>query len=476
MMTAIRKVQIPSQLPPRPKGHRFLGILPGKRSWKLYFEEALKDVGNIAYCKYVGIPGCLVAHPDLIADVLVVNAQGYTGSNMLQRLLGDGLATSEGELWRHQRNLLLPLFSRERLPGYGPIITRHIDRLMSGWQSAEVHDIYRDMMALTLNVAAESFLGIQLDGRREILLENLNIVLDEFIVLANQCFLLPYWVPTRSHRAIRRAVKTIRAMVDDIVRDRREELAHGATGKTDLLTSLLEGQRSGAPISDDLICDEAVTFLLGGHETTAIGLAWVWHCLTLYPDVEQRLAETLDTELKGRPVRFEDLPRLTYLEQVVKESLRLFPPAWYATRRTERDVELGGYRVPKGRTVLMNIWAVHHDPRFYPEPEQFRPERWTAQFTKGLHKFAYLPFGIGARRCIGASFAEAETMLTVASIVQRFHVSAVPGTTVTPVAATTLRPGEGGVPVILRPRIVQPLPMLTTADWLLSKSRAVATA
>jgi cytochrome P450 len=152
---AIRKVQIPSQLPPRPKGHRFLGILSGKRSWKLYFEEALKDVGDIAYCKYVGKPGCLVAHPDLIADVLVVNAQGYTKSNMLQRLLGDRLATSEGELWRHQRNPLLPLLSRERLPGYGPIITRHIDRMMSCWPGAEVHDIDRDMMVLTLNVAAD---------------------------------------------------------------------------------------------------------------------------------------------------------------------------------------------------------------------------------------------------------------------------------------------------------------------------------
>lgn len=473
---AIRRVQIPRQLPPRPKGHRFLGILPGKRSWKLYFDEAVKDAGDIAYCKYVGIPGCVVAHPDLMADVLVVNAEGYTKSNMLRMLLGEGLATSEGELWRRQRNLLLPLFSRERLPQYGPIMTRHIDHLMSGWQGEEVHDIYRHMMELTLNVAAESFLGVQLDDRREVLLENLSIILDEFLVLARQCFLVPHWVPTRSHRAIHGAVKTIRAIVDEIISERREELGHGATGKPDLLSKLLEQQRSGAPLSDDLIRDEATTFLLGGHETTAIALAWVWHCLTQHPEVEQRLAEILDTELKGRPVRFEDLPRLTYLEQVVKESLRLFPPAWYATRRTERDVELGGYRVPKGRTVLMNIWAVHHDPRFYPEPEQFQPERWTAEFTKALHKFAYLPFGMGARRCIGALFAETETMLTVASIVQRFHVTAVPGTAVTPLAATTLRPGEGGVPVIVRPRVVPPPQVLTTADWLLDKSPAVATA
>jgi len=449
---AIRKVQVSTQLPPSPKGHRLLGFLPGRRDWVRTLGDILHEVGEVAYCKFVGFPGCLVGHPDLIADVLVVNAGSYTKSNMLSMLLGDGLATSEGELWRRQRNLLLPVFSRERLPEYGPIITRHIDRMMSTWKTDGIHDIYRDMMRLTLDVAAEAFLGTQLNGRQDALLENLGIVLDEFIVQADQCFLVPSWAPTRSNRAIRRAVKTIREILGEIIRERRAEIAGGATGK-DLLSVLLEAQHSGVDISDELVQDEATTFLLGGHETTAIGLAWVWHLLTQHPEVEERLAEHLDEELRGRPVRFEDLPRLTYLEQVVKESLRLYPPAWYATRRTDRDVELGGYRVPKGLTVVMDIWAVHHDPRFYPDPESFRPERWTAEFTKGLHKFAYLPFGIGARRCIGSLFAEAETLLAVASIVQRFHVKAAPGSAAAPLAATTLRPDAGGVPVSVQARV-----------------------
>jgi len=460
---AIRKVHLPTQLPPAPRGHRFLGLLPGKRDWVRCFQDALNDAGDVAYCKYVGMPACLVGHPDQIADVLVVNAQSYTKSNMLRLLLGDGLATSEGELWRRQRNLLLPLFSRERLPEYGPIITRHIDRMMSHWNDGGVHDIYRDMMRLTLDVAAESFLGVRLKDQREALLENLCTVLDEFVVQGNQCFLVPAWVPTRSHRAIHRAVKTIRVIVDEIIRDRRAEIRGGADGGTDLLSVLLRAQRSGVAISDELVRDEAATFLLGGHETTAIGLAWVWHLLTQHQDVERRLAEHLQTELHGRPVRFQDLPRLTYLEQVVKESLRLYPPAWYATRRTDRDVELGGYRVPKGVTVVMDIWAVHHDPRFYPDPEAFWPERWTEEFTRQLHKFAYLPFGIGARRCIGALFAEAETMLAVASIMQRFKVRAAPNSVVTPLAATTLRPGEGGVPMTIHARAR--LPVTVSAPW-----------
>jgi cytochrome P450 len=162
----IRKVHIPTQLPPSPKGHRWLGILPGRRDWVRSFGDVLREAGDVAYCRYVGFPACVVGHPDQIADVLVVNAASYTKSNMLRMLLGDGLATSEGELWRRQRNLLLPLFSRERLPEYGPIITRHIDRMMSTWKTDGIHDIYRDMMRLTLDVAAESFLGTQLNGRQ----------------------------------------------------------------------------------------------------------------------------------------------------------------------------------------------------------------------------------------------------------------------------------------------------------------------
>ena len=226
---SISKRQVHRQLPPSPKGHRFLGFLPGRRDWVRSLGDALSDVGDVACCKYVGRSACLVGHPDHIADVLVVNAQSYAKSNMLRMLLGDGLSTSEGELWR-QRDLLLPVFSRERRPEYGPIITRHIDCTMGAWKDDSIHAIYRDMMRLTLNVAAEAFLGTQLNGRQDALLKNLETILDEFIVQADQCFMVPPWVPTRSNRTIRRAVESILAIVEEIIRDRRAEIASASTG------------------------------------------------------------------------------------------------------------------------------------------------------------------------------------------------------------------------------------------------------
>lgn len=448
-------MQPTTQLPPRPRGHRFIGLLPGKRDWTQCLGEIQRECGDVAYFKYLGQPACLISHPDLLADVLIVNAQTYTKSNVLRTLLGDGLVTSEGELWRRQRNLLLPVFSRERLPDYARIMTHHIDRMMSQWRDGEVRDIYQDMTALALNIAAEVFLGTCLGEETATLQHALEIVFDEYIVQANQAFLIPDWLPTPSNLRFRRAAQTILRIVDKIIADRRAEIAQGEPAKRDLLGVLLEAQRRGFPVSDQLVKDEAVTFLLGGHETTANALAWTWHLLGEHPEIEARMAQHLDLQLYGRPVRFEDLPRLPYVEQVVKESMRLFPAAWYCTRKAARDVEIGGYLVPAGTTVVMNMWGLHRDARFYPDPDSFRPERWTEKFADDLPKFAYLPFGAGPRMCIGSIFAKTEAVLAVAAIAQRFQVQAVPNSSVTPVAATTLRPGRGGVRVILRERSLE---------------------
>lgn len=194
-----------------------------------------------------------------------------------------------------------------------------------------------------------------------------------------------------------------------------------------------------------------ITFLLGGHETTANALAWTAYVLGQHPEPQAQVAQEASQVSAGEVPSFEQLPALTYTEKVMRESLRLYPPAWYLTRRADEDVELGGYRIPKGTTVVMNLWGLHRDARFYSDPDSFYPGRWTPEFTKTLPQFAYIPFGVGPRRCIGASFAQMEMLTVLAGIVQRFHMELVANQMVTPLAATTLRPLEG-VKVVLRDR------------------------
>jgi cytochrome P450 len=183
-----------------------------------------------------------------------------------------------------------------------------------------------------------------------------------------------------------------------------------------------------------------MTFLLGGHETTANALAWTAYLLGQHPEAQARMAAEAREVAAGATPSFEELARLSYTDKVMRESLRLYPPAWYFTRRADEDLELAGYRIAKGTTVVMNLWGLHRDPRFYPDPDAFDPDRWTPEFTKNLPQLAYIPFGIGPRRCIGASFAQMETLTVLAGIVQRFHLELASGQTVTPLAATTLRP------------------------------------
>jgi cytochrome P450 len=270
-------------------------------------------------------------------------------------------------------------------------------------------------------------------------------------VIASQAFLVPSWVPTTNNLRFRRAVRTLHGIVDKIISHRKKQAAAGQSSQRDLLGILLGAQRQHPHLTDRILHDEVMTFLLGGHETTANGLAWTAYLLGQHPEAQARMAAEAREVSGGQPPSFEQLPRLNYTEKVVRESLRLYPPAWYLTRRADEDVELGGYRVSKGTTVVMNLWGLHRDARFYSDPNAFNPERWTPDFTKNLPQFAYVPFGVGPRRCIGASFAQMEMLTVFAGIAQRFHLELLPDQVVTPLAATTLRPLEG-VKVVLHDR------------------------
>ncbi|MBA3472101.1 MAG: cytochrome P450, partial [Rubrobacter sp.] len=213
----------------------------------------------------------------------------------------------------------------------------------------------------------------------------------------------------------------------------------------DLLSMLLavRDEETGEGMTDRQLRDEAMTVFLAGHETTANTLSWTWRLLSGHPEVESRLQEELREVLAGRPPIVEDLPRLRYTDMVVKESMRLYPPAWAFGREALADCEIGGYHVPAGTQLIMSQWVMHRDPRYYDEPGKFRPERWGDGSTEGLPKYAYFPFGGGPRLCIGQSFAKMEAVLLLATIAQQFRLRSAPGERISPQPSITLRPKNG---------------------------------
>ncbi|HXJ95591.1 MAG TPA: cytochrome P450 [Terriglobia bacterium] len=438
-------------LPPTAKGHRHIGLLPGTRDWAPFLTSMARENGDIVLFKYLCQQACLVSHPELIAEVLITRQGSFSKSNVLENIVGQGLATSEGELWRSERRLILQAFHRACLPEYSRVAVRRTGRMLARWREGETRDIYREMTALTLGVAAEAFFGAELGDDTAALLDALQTAFDAFIVVAAQGFLVPTWVPTPNNLRFRRAVRTLHRIVGKIISHRKAQVAAGETAQHDLLSILLEGQQEHPHLTDSILHDEVITFLLGGHETTANALAWTAYSLGQHPDAQtQMAAEARQVSACAIP-SFQQLSSLRYAEQVTRESLRLYPPAWYLTRRAEEDVEVGGYGIRKGTTVVMNLWGLHRDARFYANADTFDPDRWTPEFTRNLPQLAYLPFGIGPRRCIGASFAQMEMLTVLAAIVQQFHLELAPNQVVTPLAATTLRPLEG-VKVVLHDR------------------------
>jgi cytochrome P450 len=247
-------------------------------------------------------------------------------------------------------------------------------------------------------------------------------------------------VPVPALLRVKRAVRELDEIVNRIIGERR------ASGQDtgDLLSMLMAARdEDGSGMTDRQLRDEVLTFLLAGHETTAVSLSWTWYLISQRPEVEKRLREELCQVLGGRTPQLEDLPRLPYTDKVVKESMRLYPPAWSLARTVAKDIELGGYKLPMGSNVVMSPWILHRDPRFFEEPEQFNPDRWTAEVAQHLPKFAYFPFGGGPRLCIGASFAMMEANLLLAAIAQRFQLRLVPGHPVAALPSITLRPKHG---------------------------------
>jgi cytochrome P450 len=444
---------------PQPPGNALTTLRAMRRDALGTFTRLRREYGPLVRVPVPGARLYLLSDPDAIHEALTATGRTFAkgsgrssdpdrpGFQPLRRILGTGLLTSAGPHWRRQRRLINPLFHHARVAGYCAVFADLAERTGDSWRDGEVRDIHTDMTELTLAIVGRTVFDVDLDATimrriRDWLTENMATArrgADTPLTRLLDKLPLP---STRRWNADRRALD---ALVYELIAARR---ASGATGE-DLLSLLLSAQdaETGERMPDVDVRDEAVTLLLAGHETTANALAWSFHLLGRAPAVQARLRAELDEVLDGRLPGAADLPRLPYARAVFAESMRLYPPAWIVARRllTPRDVL--GYRLPANCQLLMSAWVVHRDPRWWPEPEEFRPERWLER-DADRPRYAYFPFGGGPRQCIGSGFAEAEGVLALATLCRRWYVTPVSDEPIRPRPLITLRPATG-VPMVV---------------------------
>jgi cytochrome P450 len=392
-------------------------------------------------------------NPADIEYVLSVNAKNFIKSmslrsNFFHRLLGNGLLTSEGDFWRRQRRLAQPAFHRQRIGAYGEVMVDYTTRLISSWRNGEIRDIHREMMRLTLEIVVKTLFNADVSGDADKVANVLERIVQPFASQATLKWILDNRLPTPTHRRFNRAAQEIDEIVYRIIRERRSS----GSDEGDLLSMLLAAHdEDGSQMTDRQLRDEVMTIFLAGHETTALTLSWVWYLLAKNPATEQKFHAELDEVLAGRLPVVADLSRLKYTEMIAKESMRLYPPAYGLGRQAIDDCEIGGFSVPRKSQVFMFPWAMHRDPRYFEGPLEFRPERWTEEFSSSIPKYAYFPFGGGPRACIGNYFAIMEVVLLLATIGQRFRFSLLPDHPVDLLPAMSLRPKDG-IPVVVHKR------------------------
>jgi cytochrome P450 len=412
------------------------------QDWSGFLTRCARQYGDVTFFRFLNVPICLVVHPDGIEQVLVKDSGNFLKSRdyrALKPLLGNGLLTGEGEFWQAQRKLIQPAFRHENITTYARTMRDTAAAMLAGWRDGETRDINGEMMSATLDIVAKSLFGSDVSGDTRGVGQAMAVVMEQFIGQANLAFVLPEKIPIPKSARLRRSMKHLDEVVYKLIRTRRAAPRHSG----DLLGTLLEVQdERGSRMTDKQLRDEIMTLFLAGHDTTANALSWTWYLLAQNPEKEEVLFAELRAVLGSRAPSAADLVRLPYTEMVIKESMRLYPPAWGVGRRAIRDFELDGYRIPAGTNFFLLQWVTQRDERFFPEPQRFEPERWRDDPIRNgkLPRFAYFPFGGGPRVCMGAGFAMMEATLLLATIAQRFRLTLEPGRSEPAVHAT---PGFG---------------------------------
>jgi cytochrome P450 len=419
-------------------GGNFLAF---RRNPLTFFTKTARTYGDVARFSFGSQPAYLVSHPAFIEDILVTSAKKFMKGVALQRakkLLGEGLLTSEGQLHLQRRRTIQPLFHRQQVQTFAEAMVKHALRWRETITDGATIDVTAEMGGLTLAIVGETLFSTNVQRDADDVREALTDAVQSFAYALLPGIELFERLPIGPFVKVRKARARLDTIIHRVIAERRAN----PDAKHDLIAMLLAARDPENPsepgMSDQQIRDEAMTIFLAGYETTANAMAWTWHLLGASPPVKEKLHDEIRRVLGARPPTVEDVNKLEYTRSVIAESMRLYPPAWTMGRRALEPHQIGGYDIEKDALVLTSQWVVHHDPRWWPDPLAFRPERWLPEARRP--RFAYFPFGGGARLCIGESFAWTEAILLLAAIAQRWSFT--PVTPPTPEPRITLRPRD----------------------------------
>jgi cytochrome P450 len=429
-----------------PRGHFLFGNVRAISDDRLaFFNRMRREYGDFVEIPFLlGHHSYLLNDPELVKFVLVDHPEYFQKTPNFKAVtrstIGEGLLTSEGELHKRQRRLVQPAFHHQRINSYGVLMVDETLAMLSHWQNGQNLDVHEEIMRLTMNIVARALFSADVSADAGRLGEAISTALKETGQRVTRLFLIPEWVPTPANLERRKIVKLLLTTIGEIIEARRRS----GEDRGDLLSMLLLAQdEDGSRMSDKQVRDEALTLFIAGHETTANALSWTFYLLAQHPQVEARLHTELDDVLMGRVPQTEDAAHLPYTRMIIKESMRLYPPAWIVPRAAVRSFELAGKTIKAGSIIFASPYTMHRHPRYFASTEAFVPERWTDEFEKQLPKYAYFPFGGGPRVCIGNGFALLEAQLVLAAIAQRWQLRLLPHQSIVPEAGITLRPRDG---------------------------------
>ncbi|WP_176560109.1 cytochrome P450 [Brevibacillus dissolubilis] len=373
-------------------------------------------------------PPFVINSPELIREILV-SKDSYFRKGRSSRILGmtldNGLLTSEGAVHEEQRRMMMPGFHKQQIAGYAEHVVEYSRRLVDTFSDGANRSMTDDMMNLTLGIINKTMFNTDTADATHELAKAVEVCIEFSANRLLSPVSIPHFLPTRWNRKHKEAVQLLDQAIYRIIQKARDEYIPEQNHLLAMLIEAIDGE-TGRPLSDQAIRNQVLTIMIAGHETTANALSWAWYLLAKHPEVEQKFWQELDDVLGDRDPEFDDFQKLTYTQQIVQESLRLYPAAWVILREANQDVEMCGYHFPIHSSMIICPFAIHRNPAYFSDPDSFIPERFAGEEIKNIPRFAFFPFGGGSRSCIGSHFAMMEAVLILATIGKRYQLQLLP--------------------------------------------------